>query len=73
MAQHVVKVVDDGTLATNEGWAMVRSGGTICFLVERSAAADERVLTDAWQAANRLEQENAAMEQAVRDGIGGAA
>lgn len=70
VAQHIVKVVEDGTLATDEGWAMARDdAGDIYFMVERSAAMDEQVLTEAWAAALQFEQENMEMEQAVRLGI----
>lgn len=63
---HFVKVVDDGTLATGDGWAIARCEATndLYFLVERSAASDERVLHTAWTAAAQL-----VIEEAVRDGI----
>lgn len=66
MAQHHVKVVDDGTLTTSDGWALVRdeSTGDIYFVVERTAAANERTLHTAWHAAAQL-----VIEEAVREGI----
>ena len=63
---HYVKVVDDGTLATGDGWAIARCEATddLYFLVERSAASDEQTLHAAWSAAAQL-----VIEEAVRQGI----
>jgi hypothetical protein len=61
-----VKVVDDGALATGDGWAIARCEATddLYFLVERSAASDEQTLHTAWKAAAQL-----VIEEAVRAGI----
>lgn len=65
MAEHHIKVVDDNTLATGDGWAIARheATGDLYFVVERSAAADEEVLSNAWKAAANL-----VLEEAVREG-----
>jgi hypothetical protein len=69
--EHVVRVVEDGALATGAGWVMARTeNGELYFLVERSAASDEQVLTDAWATARRLENANDEIEQAVYAGLG---
>lgn len=65
MAQHFVRVVEDGSLATGDGWAIVRceDSGDLVFAVERSAAAEAETLSNAWKAAAQL-----VIEQAVREG-----
>lgn len=65
MAQHFVKVVDDGTLAAPDGWmfASCDDTGEIFFIVERSTVVDEVKLNEAWVAAREL-----VIEQAVREG-----
>lgn len=66
VAQHFVRVVDDGTLATGDGWAIARceETGSLFFIVERSSAQNEQALHDAWRAAANL-----VIEEAVREGI----
>lgn len=66
MAQHYVKVVEDETLATDDGWALARceDTGDLFFVIERSAAQSEDVLHTAWTAAAQL-----VIEEAVREGI----
>lgn len=64
--EHVVRVVEDGALATRAGWAMARTDdGEMYFLVERSAACSEKVLKDAWDAAATLEDPNSTLEKAL--------
>lgn len=65
MAQHFVKIVEDGTLAAPDGWMFARceDTGDFYFVAERSAAADEVKLNEAWAVARGL-----AVAQAVREG-----
>ena len=65
MAEHFVKVVDDGTLATGDGWAIVRCEDThdLYFMVEKSSASNAEALHAAWRAAANL-----VIEEAVREG-----
>jgi len=66
VARHFVKVVDDDTLPTDDGWIIARceDTGDLVFVVERAKAADEEVLWNAWSAAA-----NFVIEAAVREGI----
>jgi hypothetical protein len=65
VAQHFVRVVEDGSLATPDGWAIARceEDQSLYFVVERSAATNEETLSAAWAAARTL-----VIEQAVEDG-----
>lgn len=66
MAEHFVKVVEDGTLAAEGGWITgeCEDTGEVFFIAEESAMGDEKVISEAWTSVKAL-----VIEQAVRDGI----
>ena len=66
MAEHFVRIVEDGTLEAEDGWAFItcEDTGAIFFVAEPSAVTDEAKLSEAWVAAKQL-----VIEQAVREGI----